>query len=113
MIADSFVAKLCGTTSSCSPSRVSPVGLGLAGNGVCPPEHTGWLLGGWCRPASCSALSSPHRVPQHCFMMPQSLGVIGGKPNSAHYFIGYVGEWWVCGALEWLQGSRSGLRALA
>ncbi|XP_070278717.1 cysteine protease ATG4B isoform X4 [Myotis yumanensis] len=27
-----------------------------------------------------------------CFMMPQSLGVIGGKPNSAHYFIGYVGE---------------------
>lgn len=29
---------------------------------------------------------------QHCFMMPQSLGVIGGKPNSAHYFIGYVGE---------------------
>ncbi|XP_023577838.1 cysteine protease ATG4B [Octodon degus] len=29
---------------------------------------------------------------QHCFKMPQSLGVIGGKPNSAHYFIGYVGE---------------------
>ncbi|XP_032125448.1 cysteine protease ATG4B isoform X3 [Sapajus apella] len=29
---------------------------------------------------------------KHCFMMPQSLGVIGGKPNSAHYFIGYVGE---------------------
>lgn len=29
---------------------------------------------------------------QHCFMMPQSLGVIGGKPNSAHYFIGFVGE---------------------
>ncbi|PNI12339.1 ATG4B isoform 18, partial [Pan troglodytes] len=27
---------------------------------------------------------------KHCFMMPQSLGVIGGKPNSAHYFIGYV-----------------------
>lgn len=24
-------------------------------------------------------------------MLPQSLGVIGGKPNSAHYFIGYVG----------------------
>ncbi|XP_078521803.1 cysteine protease ATG4B isoform X1 [Lissotriton helveticus] len=29
---------------------------------------------------------------KHCFMLPQSLGVIGGKPNSAHYFIGYVGE---------------------
>ncbi|MBZ3888060.1 Cysteine protease ATG4B [Sciurus carolinensis] len=29
---------------------------------------------------------------KHCFMMPQSLGVIGGKPNSAHYFIGCVGE---------------------
>ncbi|KAM9085356.1 cysteine protease ATG4B isoform 2-T2 [Megaptera novaeangliae] len=29
---------------------------------------------------------------KHCFMMPQSLGVIGGKPNSARYFIGYVGE---------------------
>ncbi|XP_069474226.1 cysteine protease ATG4B isoform X2 [Ambystoma mexicanum] len=29
---------------------------------------------------------------KHCLMLPQSLGVIGGKPNSAHYFIGYVGE---------------------
>ncbi|CAH2246762.1 cysteine protease ATG4B [Pelobates cultripes] len=29
---------------------------------------------------------------KHCFMVPQSLGVIGGRPNSAHYFIGYVGE---------------------
>ncbi|XP_019398550.1 PREDICTED: cysteine protease ATG4B isoform X3 [Crocodylus porosus] len=29
---------------------------------------------------------------KHCFMMSQSLGVIGGKPNSAHYFIGYVEE---------------------
>uniref|UniRef100_H0XVC9 Cysteine protease n=1 Tax=Otolemur garnettii TaxID=30611 RepID=H0XVC9_OTOGA len=29
---------------------------------------------------------------KRCFRMPQSLGVIGGKPNSAHYFIGYVGE---------------------
>uniref|UniRef100_A0AAZ3PNJ5 Cysteine protease n=1 Tax=Oncorhynchus tshawytscha TaxID=74940 RepID=A0AAZ3PNJ5_ONCTS len=29
---------------------------------------------------------------KQCFQLPQSLGVIGGKPNSAHYFIGYVGE---------------------
>ncbi|XP_053316146.1 cysteine protease ATG4B [Spea bombifrons] len=29
---------------------------------------------------------------KQCFMLPQSLGVIGGRPNSAHYFIGYVGE---------------------
>ncbi|KAI1882714.1 hypothetical protein AGOR_G00237760 [Albula goreensis] len=29
---------------------------------------------------------------KHCFTLPQSLGVIGGKPNSAHYFIGFVGE---------------------
>ncbi|XP_071999293.1 cysteine protease ATG4B isoform X1 [Engystomops pustulosus] len=29
---------------------------------------------------------------KHCFMLPQSLGVIGGRPNSAHYFIGYVGD---------------------
>ncbi|XP_016402367.1 cysteine protease ATG4B-like [Sinocyclocheilus rhinocerous] len=29
---------------------------------------------------------------KQCFMMPQSLGVIGGKPNSAHYFIGFVGK---------------------
>uniref|UniRef100_A0A672SLQ3 Cysteine protease n=1 Tax=Sinocyclocheilus grahami TaxID=75366 RepID=A0A672SLQ3_SINGR len=29
---------------------------------------------------------------KQCFMMPQSLGVIGGKPNSAHYFIGFVGH---------------------
>ncbi|XP_078738932.1 cysteine protease ATG4B-like, partial [Lampetra fluviatilis] len=29
---------------------------------------------------------------QDCFTFPQSLGFIGGKPNSAHYFIGYVGD---------------------
>lgn len=39
-----------------------------------------------------SMLVHPPLSPQHCFMMPQSLGVIGGKPNSAHYFIGFVGK---------------------
>ncbi|XP_045079520.1 cysteine protease ATG4B isoform X2 [Coregonus clupeaformis] len=29
---------------------------------------------------------------KQCFQLPQCLGVIGGKPNSAHYFIGYVGD---------------------
>jgi cysteine protease ATG4 len=33
---------------------------------------------------------------KHCFMMSQSLGVIGRKPNSAHYFIGYIGEELIC-----------------
>lgn len=48
-------------------------------------------------PSECCSRASvlsglPSCLLQHCFMMPQSLGVIGGKPNSAHYFIGYVGE---------------------
>ncbi|KAI1902598.1 hypothetical protein AGOR_G00017580 [Albula goreensis] len=29
---------------------------------------------------------------KECFKMPQSLGVLGGKPNLAYYFIGYIGE---------------------
>ena len=29
---------------------------------------------------------------QECFKMPQSCGVLGGKPNLAYYFIGFVGE---------------------
>uniref|UniRef100_A0A8D2FND9 Cysteine protease n=1 Tax=Theropithecus gelada TaxID=9565 RepID=A0A8D2FND9_THEGE len=63
-----------------SPSWVSA--------GPWAPYGSGWrdrLL----PPGTCAQLPAP---PQHCFMMPQSLGVIGGKPNSAHYFIGYVGE---------------------
>ncbi|XP_043913144.1 cysteine protease ATG4A [Protopterus annectens] len=29
---------------------------------------------------------------KECFKMPQSLGVLGGKPNNAYYFIGFVGD---------------------
>uniref|UniRef100_A0A6Q2WR53 Cysteine protease n=1 Tax=Esox lucius TaxID=8010 RepID=A0A6Q2WR53_ESOLU len=29
---------------------------------------------------------------KECFKMPQSCGVLGGKPNLAYYFIGFVGE---------------------
>lgn len=30
---------------------------------------------------------------KECFKMPQSCGVLGGKPNLAYYFIGYIGEY--------------------
>lgn len=43
-------------------------------------------------------------------MMPQSLGVIGGKPNSAHYFIGYVGERWFRGRTPAARGGAAGTR---
>ncbi|XP_030649519.1 cysteine protease ATG4A [Chanos chanos] len=29
---------------------------------------------------------------KECFKMPQSCGVLGGKPNLAYYFIGFIGE---------------------
>ncbi|KAJ8276166.1 hypothetical protein COCON_G00079180 [Conger conger] len=29
---------------------------------------------------------------KECFKMPQSLGMLGGKPNLAYYFIGFIGE---------------------
>ncbi|XP_060688441.1 cysteine protease ATG4A isoform X1 [Hemiscyllium ocellatum] len=29
---------------------------------------------------------------KECFKMPQSLGVLGGKPNNAYYFIGFLGD---------------------
>lgn len=30
---------------------------------------------------------------KECFKMPQSCGVLGGKPNLAYYFIGFIGEY--------------------
>ncbi|XP_034805858.1 cysteine protease ATG4A isoform X2 [Pan paniscus] len=29
---------------------------------------------------------------KECFKMPQSLGALGGKPNNAYYFIGFLGD---------------------
>ncbi|KAH0519030.1 Cysteine protease ATG4A [Microtus ochrogaster] len=29
---------------------------------------------------------------KECFKMPQSLGALGGKPNNAYYFIGFLGK---------------------
>jgi len=29
---------------------------------------------------------------QTCLSFPQSVGIIGGRPNHAHWFVGYVGE---------------------
>ncbi|KAF5921539.1 hypothetical protein HPG69_009107 [Diceros bicornis minor] len=54
----------------------------------CGPFRRTWAAGPQC----AQQLLLPSSFLQRCFMMPQSLGVIGGKPNSAHYFIGYVGE---------------------
>ncbi|MGH0136064.1 UNVERIFIED_CONTAM: hypothetical protein FKN15_031004 [Acipenser sinensis] len=34
----------------------------------------------------------PSSSGQECFKMPQSLGVLGGKPNLAYYFIGFIGD---------------------
>lgn len=72
------------------------------------PWHTGRRLASYGTRACghqtvCSAARLPSAL-QRCFMMPQSLGVIGGKPNSAHYFIGYVGECWSCWQLKHREG---------
>ena len=29
---------------------------------------------------------------QECFHMEETMGIIGGRPNSAYYFIGYQGH---------------------
>ncbi|KTG04484.1 hypothetical protein cypCar_00003454 [Cyprinus carpio] len=34
----------------------------------------------------------PNTVAQECFKMPQSCGVLGGKPNLAYYFIGFIDD---------------------
>lgn len=86
--------------------ELSPLGLGPGRELGRPPtlRRVPVWAGGVSRPAAPAALSRVSaqarlRAPQRCFTMPQSLGVIGGKPNSAHYFIGYVGEWGSPGAV--------------
>ncbi|XP_078004038.1 cysteine protease ATG4A isoform X2 [Phascolarctos cinereus] len=68
---------------------------GLGWNTSCPGHTSGW------RPL---LLIVPLRLGinqinpvyvdafKECFKMPQSLGALGGKPNSAYYFIGFLGD---------------------
>ncbi|XP_036380387.1 cysteine protease ATG4A isoform X2 [Megalops cyprinoides] len=61
----------------------------------CPPSHSEWRpllliiplrMGiNHINPVYIQAL-------KECFKMPQSLGVLGGKPNLAYYFIGFIGD---------------------
>ncbi|KAF0887011.1 ATG4B protease, partial [Crocuta crocuta] len=100
----------CVTTRLCLSGRLCRAGLPCAGAAALPADPSRHCNG---FPAAAEVSARPWRplvllIPlrlgltdineayvetlKHCFMMPQSLGVIGGKPNSAHYFIGYVGE---------------------
>ena len=36
-----------------------------------------------------SPLPLYHTLPQLCFTLPQSVGAVGGRPNSAFYFVGH------------------------
>ncbi|XP_027622804.1 cysteine protease ATG4B [Tupaia chinensis] len=94
------IRRLCGTSFPCVGAAASPADPGHHCNGFPGGAEVASRPSPW-RPL---VLLIPLRLGltdineayvetlKHCFMMPQSLGVIGGKPNSAHYFIGYVGD---------------------
>uniref|UniRef100_A0A6Q2YWU4 Cysteine protease n=1 Tax=Esox lucius TaxID=8010 RepID=A0A6Q2YWU4_ESOLU len=84
-------------------SKLSPVSLcflkGMVRSTTCPLSQS-QLLSDW-RPLLLVIplrMGINHINPvyiqalKECFKMPQSCGVLGGKPNLAYYFIGFVGE---------------------
>ncbi|XP_024614059.1 cysteine protease ATG4B isoform X1 [Neophocaena asiaeorientalis asiaeorientalis] len=94
------IRRLCGSSLPCAGAAALPAGSEPRCNGLPAGPEIASRPSPW-RPL---VLLVPLRLGltdinaayaetlKHCFMMPQSLGVIGGKPNSARYFIGYVGE---------------------
>ncbi|XP_060157534.1 cysteine protease ATG4B isoform X2 [Globicephala melas] len=94
------IRRLCGSSLPCAGAAALPAGSEPRCNGLPAGPEVASRPSPW-RPL---VLLVPLRLGltdinaayaetlKHCFMMPQSLGVIGGKPNSARYFIGYVGE---------------------
>ncbi|XP_066570983.1 cysteine protease ATG4A isoform X1 [Amia ocellicauda] len=90
--------------SPCGPSDQKGIGEALA---QCATQSPGGSLGLCPHPPSSwkpLLLIIPLRMGinhinpvyikalKECFKMPQSLGVLGGKPNLAYYFIGYIGD---------------------
>ena len=46
----------------------------------------------WCDAPLCLCVNSFNLFDfQECFHMEETMGIIGGRPNSAYYFIGYQG----------------------
>ncbi|XP_057600094.1 cysteine protease ATG4B isoform X3 [Hippopotamus amphibius kiboko] len=94
------IRRLCGSSLPCAGAAASPADADWHWNGFPAGAEASSRPAPW-RPL---VLLIPLRLGltdmnaayaetlKRCFRMPQSLGVIGGKPNSAHYFIGYVGE---------------------
>ncbi|XP_020844674.1 cysteine protease ATG4B [Phascolarctos cinereus] len=94
------IRRLCKATSPRPDAAAFPPDSELLSNGYPPGAEVTHRLSQWkplvllipLRLGLTDINEAYTETLKHCFMMPQSLGVIGGKPNSAHYFIGYVGE---------------------
>ncbi|KAL4648226.1 cysteine protease ATG4A isoform X1 [Arapaima gigas] len=98
------IKKLCHQTGGCA-LRTAPGDLGGpfeagASRGHGSPQPHSYTSSGW-RPLLLIIplrMGINHINPvyiqalKECFKMPQSLGVLGGKPNLAFYFIGFLGE---------------------